>query len=41
MPTVEELYTGVVTGLHLEPQWDRQARWALVASLVTLPLIGG
>ena len=31
----------VSPGLHLEPQWDRQARWALVASLVTLPLIGG
>lgn len=31
----------VSPGLHLEPQWDRQARWALVASLVTLPLVGG
>ncbi len=31
----------VSPGLHLEPQWDRQARWALVASLVTLPLIAG
>lgn len=29
----------VTPDLHLEPQWDRQARWAFVASLVTLPLI--
>ena len=27
--------------LHLEPQWDRQARWALLASLVTVPLVLG
>ena len=31
----------VTPGLHLEPQWDRQARWALLASLVTLPLVLG
>ena len=29
----------VAAGLHLEPQWDRQAWWALVASLATAPLL--
>ncbi|MFN7977329.1 MAG: hypothetical protein U0P30_04280 [Vicinamibacterales bacterium] len=31
----------VTPGLHLEPQWDRQARWALLASLITVPLVLG
>lgn len=29
----------VAADLHLEPQWDRQARWALAASLVVAPLL--
>lgn len=29
----------VAVGLHLEPQWDRQARWAMLASLLALPLV--
>jgi hypothetical protein len=29
----------VAVGLHLEPQWDRQARWAMLASLLALPLL--
>lgn len=29
----------VSPGLHLEPQWDRQARWAMAASLLTVPLL--
>lgn len=29
----------VSPGLHLEPQWDRQAKWAVVASLLAMPLI--
>lgn len=31
----------IAPDLHLEPQWDRQARWALLASLVTVPLVLG
>ncbi|MEP7117943.1 MAG: hypothetical protein ABI880_10195 [Acidobacteriota bacterium] len=29
----------VAPGLDLEPQWDRQARWAMAASLLTVPLL--
>ena len=29
----------VALGLHLEPQWDRQACWAMLASLLALPLL--
>lgn len=29
----------VAADLHLEPQWDRQAWWALAASLVAAPLL--
>lgn len=31
--------TQVTPGLHLEPQWDRQAWWALLASLLAAPLV--
>lgn len=31
--------SGVSPGLDEEPQWMRQARWALVASVATLPLV--
>lgn len=29
----------IAPGLHLEPQWDRQARWAMLASLLAAPLV--